>query len=92
MFALVRIHLRNHVDTQPVRRFKCCMGYAVQGLCGAGVMRCRGYAVQGFAVSTYAINFGMFQVSRECEFIAQVVWWCCAFAHLKENIGLNIFH
>jgi len=71
MFALVRIHLRNHVDTQPVRRFKCCRGYAV---------------------STYAINFGMFQVSRECEFIAQVVWWCCAFAHLKENIGLNIFH
>jgi len=29
MFVLVRMQLRNHVDTQPVKRFKCYKGYAI---------------------------------------------------------------
>jgi len=29
MFVLVSMEVRNHVDTQPVKRFKNCKGYAV---------------------------------------------------------------
>jgi len=42
--------------------------------------------LKGYASTIYGIYSIKFEIcAREWDFTSQVVWWCCAFAHLRGN-------